>query len=117
MKYLTKNVLFNHLLSKKGRVNYKKRLYLMIFVTFLFAHLSGSTWQMKRIYWVVSDLFKQQLIQKHLKTIYSKKSLLPGDLNPRNALICDKKAAPTCAEPDAERCMQDQRFQSNSDFW
>lgn len=79
MNYLTKNVLFNHLLSKKGRVNYKKSLYLMIFITFLFTHLSGSTWQMKRIYWVVPDLFKQQLIRKHLKTICSKNSLLSGD--------------------------------------
>lgn len=89
----------------------------MIFGTFLFTHLSGSMFQLRRIYWVVSDLFKQQPIQKHFKTIRSKKSLFQEILNPRNALICDKKAVPTCAEPDAQRCMQDQRFQSNSDFW
>lgn len=89
----------------------------MIFVTFLFAHHSGSMLQMRRIYWVVSDLFKQQPIQKHFKTICSKKSLFQEILSPRKALICDKKALPTCAEPDTQRCMQDQRFQSNSDFW
>lgn len=79
----------------------------------IFATFCTSYW----IYMaVVSDSLKWWLIWMHLKPIYSKKPFSQQILNPRNASV-HKKTALTCAEPGTERCMQDQGFQSHSDFW